>query len=385
MTRKTKKKKRSISSSDRGRWSFFPLYGLIINGDDGLSDPLFGDATLVSRETVVQLVEKENPNAKNILCHGKMTDIAPDLDWSKIPVPKAHLVEIVPHSYIAVKTQSTQNATERRVTMIRVFLSAMMVLRGNLLKVFSGDSMDVAWSMMAGNIQVESGKPASSARIVLTNEKAVVTPLEVSKDALRKSWETGSDIPNQRGIQWDIGKMYPVSRLLTIKHKGKRQNKLANIGVHIVQSCLSRASSAQLAMAVTAYELLMFTHNFKKLKERMTPFFSHGNQLDMLSDIFEARHSWTHEGKILSKEMEKTVTMNALMFAWILFDISAAYLEVTESQEQFEHIIDAQVSILKMVEDITPFTQENELKEVKNSAFKVLKNNFAIELTVRRK
>ena len=108
-------------------WILFPLYSLkIVEPDAWLEDPLFGDATLVSRSA---LQKHLGPDNSPLLSHGKLSDALGSEAIASVGLPLTQLVEIEPLSYIAVRDVGDNSKNVRRATEIRALLSATLLLR----------------------------------------------------------------------------------------------------------------------------------------------------------------------------------------------------------------------------------------------------------------
>ncbi|MFY0531690.1 hypothetical protein [Nannocystis pusilla] len=86
----------------------FSLYGLTISNDtSGLNDPLFGDATLLSRDAMLTLSKDKTIHAEaaDILAGKPLTQVLGPERLSNLNVPLELAIDYQPHSFIAVRRE----------------------------------------------------------------------------------------------------------------------------------------------------------------------------------------------------------------------------------------------------------------------------------------
>lgn len=364
----------------RPAWQFFPLYGLSIQEDDGLHAPIFGDATLVSPPFVEQAIRSTGNKPHPLLMGGPLTEALPPEAWKGIGPPREHLTEIAPPTFIAVRRRDDPVSAKRRAEEIRSLLSASMFLRARRSTAFAGEPREVVWYAAAGQTEVGYGRPASAQIKIVMNEHVIHRPLEARKKDLRKSWRTGRLIGNQDDLEWDIHSKHPVLRLLGEQGKGHRPHKLIDAALHLQRTACATSYGVQLRMAVTAFEQLLSTNRFEDLRDRALPFFGGDPRLDHLLD---ARHKLTHQFWVPEEDAAKQVARDAIVMAWLLFDIRVGYAESFESEEQYVRFLDAQARAQRLDDALVALTSEQNAGRTTGLVASALHERFHCTLTVR--
>jgi hypothetical protein len=146
----------------------FPLWGLNIVGDDGLDKPIYGDATLVSRDFVVSRASPK-PEAAHLLSGGGFRDFLVRTEANLSHVSVDNLVEMAPGSFIAVRRKKDDEAA-RYAQSIRAFLSGSYVLTGGQPKGFSMNPWSMHWSAIPTRVwQTADGRTSCDYEISLAS------------------------------------------------------------------------------------------------------------------------------------------------------------------------------------------------------------------------
>lgn len=334
-------------------WTFVPLYGLRLVDDDGLDQPLFGDATLVSPEWYVNEVRKRsvNPNVIGPMTHQPIEEWLPNAA-EHVSMPRRQLYEVPPHSYIAVRRRDDAQATEYAES-LRAMLTATMFLRARRTAGFSLNPTDVAWSMIPRNARILPDGRAQSNVAVSFNERVFINPLIISKNMLRRSRESGYQIDIGKGILWDIHKVHPVCRLLVGNSTGSdRKKRMRALAIHLARTCCASNPVSQVQMAITAMEIAFGTNDFSRLRDIAHSFLPRSKERSELQDIETARHEFVHQGKIPDADRAKRLGIKALMLAYVFFDISVGYLDDYPTTEKYTALLDAQATAAKLAASI---------------------------------
>lgn len=333
------KKKRSQGGRPTA-WQFFPIYGLRLEEDDGLFGPLWGDATLVSRNKVEALVRQGPGKVHPLLAHGKVSEALDQAAMESIG-NTVSLVEIQPEAYIAVRPRNTKEASRRRADRVRALLNATMFLRGMRGIAFCGEAREYAWFLSAGDIVVQHGKPPKASIRPFVNPSIVQRWLSVSKKELRESVKRGTPISIEGTDTWDLHQNRLACRLLTEDKHSKFRERLIGAALLTQDACCTPSEFAKLQMAVTALERLLNTSNYQLLERRAKCFFS-GDRPN-IRVILEKRNQLTHEGRSEDEQTIMVTAREAVACAWTLFDIAVAFSEHFNGEE-FDKYVDALAS-----------------------------------------
>jgi hypothetical protein len=364
-------------------WQFFPLYGMKITDDDGLTEPLFGDATLIGRDAVVQLVsERSVESGRGFLLHEPLAELLPDHQWSNVEtkVSRDHILEIRPHSYVAVRRQGDSDGGGR-ADRVRAMLTASMFLRARRSTAFARESRQIAWSPSPNLIEIPDDRPVSARLQIVMNEHIINRPLVVTKADLRASWNTGSPIGNQDNLVWDIHRDHPVLKLLAANAKSTpRKRYLRSVALHLSDACCVPMYATQLQMSVTAIERLLGTSTFEELKRRAHAFLV-GDTRTMFDGAIDARHKFVHQGVLPEDDELKQNAKNAITLAWLFLDIATAHLALAKSNEQYNLYLESQVALAKLADAMEQLAGEDSAAKIRTVAHDQLPE---VRLTVRQ-
>ena len=366
----------------RPAWQFFPLYGLSIQEDDGLHAPIFGDATLVSPSFVEQAIRSSGSKPHALLQGGRIADVLPVETLDGLGPPRTHLTEIPPPAFLAVRRRDDLHQAKRRADEIRALLSASMFMRASRLQAFASEPREIAWYAVASGTEVAHGQPTTAQIKVVMNEHVIQNPLEARKKDLRKSWKTGAIIRTRDNLQWDIHREHPVMRLLGEQGKKGRPTRLVDAALHLQRTTCAVSYSIQLRMAVTALEYLLSTNRFEDLRDRALPFFRGDPRLDR---VLEARNELTHQLRVPEEEDVKQVARDAIVFAWLLFDIRVGYADSFDSQDQYDRFLEAQATAQRLDEMLVALADKKNAGAVTKLAASALRERFRCVTTFRVK
>lgn len=363
-------------------WKLLPLYGLKISDDDGLKDPLFGDATLVSLESAYELVgESSDSKYAGVMIRPLTDEVFPE----SMP-PKKYLLEVTPDSFIAVRRDKGDDAVLRAAE-IRALLTAVQVLRGKRLGAFTDKPTSLAWSLEHKHIGADKHGKLHTQKLFRINEHVTLKPITLSKRDLRASWLDGSSLqPDPSGpIAWDIHQDHPLSRLL-----GKRECrsswgiKLRKLACHLNDACCALTLEHQVLMAITCLEGIFCTGgNHQKLLPRLQVFAPRApDQTLTVESLLYARNQYVHQGEAL-EDPEKYAKF-ALVMSWVFLDIAANFVIARPRQEEWEaHIemlIHHQAAMKIMVEHYSAQVAD----EMRRRMWEVLESAVPGRLTAQR-
>lgn len=320
-------------------WHLSPLYGLSLEDDDGLDDPIFGDATLVSRDWLVEKCREAGTKgqALEMISQGAWTGF---LERWTVPAPREHLVELPPHSLVAVRRSDVEQA-ERYAASIRAFLTAMVFLRGRSDKGFASAPFEVSWSIRPKSLRTLSSGAPESAFQVQSNNHVFMTPVSVNKSALRQSWRTGATMPLTADRTWDVDSDTPVARLLTGQGTAGRRGLMRGVGIHLADACCAHRPMEQIHAAISSMEMSLAASSFKELEEVAFAFLPRADNRSDFKSIVKARNAFIHEGRMPPNDDARRLARVALLLAYTFFDVSVGYLEAYGDREKFSRVLRA--------------------------------------------
>lgn len=327
-------------------WEFFPIYGLSVLADDGLASPLWGDATIVGRDKIVELVKargaSDEPRSLALLTHGRLSDALDQASLAHIGNPESRM-EIVPHSYIAVKRRNDIELSARRAEEVRAMMTATMFLRGSKNTAFCGAPHEFAWYVAPRNLTLRRGLPPQASIAPKVNPYIVQKPLQVQKSKLRESVSAGSAVTPEIP-QWDLFAEHPVCLLLNNAKPNRLQLRLIRVARQLQRAACTPSNPIRLQLAVAAWETLFNSDSFPDLQNRMEPFFRDDTRVE---GILKARHALTHESfSPLESDFEKS-SGDAVALGWILLDVGVAASE-NMSASKFDEYTSAQSDALRL-------------------------------------
>lgn len=358
-------------------WSFVPLYGLLITDDrDGVESPIFGDATLVSREWYVGEVRKRaaDENEASLLT-GPVGDAT--IDGQSIP--KTQLVQLVPHSYIAVRRQPADAL--QQAEKIRALLTATMFLRAGYMAGFAFSASHVTWTAQEHMAFIQPGGQVLVQRAFRTNQHVFSIPLEVDKARIRRSWETGEAMSLSTGDEWDISSAHPVCSLLTSCPRTKRERRLCDLAIHLARTSCTPDPMNRLQMALTGLELALWTTEHKVLKRRAFAVLLKPKDQDRLDEVLLARHDFVHEGKVPPEGKANDLAVTALIFAYSFFDRAVGALDVYPVGG-FDDVLDMHVQV-KALEDAIEKLHSPDIRSKLSKAIRQAVPLESLNLTAR--
>jgi hypothetical protein len=333
-----KKKKEAVPGAVAEKpapgWTFFPVYGLEVASDEEAFDPpIFGDATICSHAMAIKRISAGGYEIHPIMTHRPFAEVAPEL-LASVGLPRNQLFELQPPSYVAVRPRTDPNATKRRADLVRSIFSAGLALRGRNIRAFGDDPRHIVWNLAPLNLSVSPGKPPQNQFRPILNEHVVINPIQVTLSDVRSSWTNGTALRTREGGEWDIGRDRPVFRLLGEQRKGDRQEKLADAALHLCRTACEPSYSAQMQMAVTGIERLLYTSDNRQIRERVRGFLP-TTERERLETVIAARNAFVHEGRLRDDEEMKDLARLALITGWVLLDFAVGYLERFATAEQY--------------------------------------------------
>lgn len=320
-------------------WRFFPLYGLTISDDtSGLNDPLFGDATLLSRDAMLTLSRDKTVNAEaaDILAGKPITQVLGPEKLSNLNVPLELAIDYQPHSFIAVRRDKKDDG-EDYARRICSFLTACLYLRSRAAASFAMRPDVLTWALVPKGIRTNTAGQLESTIQVVTNERVLRNPIAVSKGGLRQSWNNGHSLRitfKPGGTKdWDISKDLPISSICL----GRKSNaeRLSNAALHLLNANCVREPNLQVQMAVSAMEIMFGTNEFGPLKRIFETFLPGAQQRSDLHDLLKARHTFVHRGAFLPEDDAGRLAFKGLCLGYTLLDFLSGYATVTSKWQEW--------------------------------------------------
>lgn len=354
--------------TDLRNWHLFPLYGLAITDDDGLRDPIFRTATLVSAEWVAGMATNAtgHEEAARILSGATLvSDLGGDRLNHLAADPK-HVVECQPHSYIAVRNDSRKDAAHHAAR-VRSMLSACVVLTGGILKSFSPSPLSLAWSTVPIKIHEHQGRLTAKTRITL-NEHTFLRPEHASKAELRQSWRDGSSMLMNDGRQWNISSEHAFAKVLCGDSGAKTdlKQRLQAGGIQLNEASNTLFPMAQIQMSVAALEIVLGSNSFSKLESVIKTFLPEKGDRRDLRRVLSARNLFVHEGKVPSEDDQKFLVGKSLLLGWVFLSLGCGLAERRKTLGGYEAELDARRlahQLIRVVdENLKDSTQSDEIR-----------------------
>lgn len=243
--------------------------GLRVSRCSGLSEPIFADATVVSREFISSRASPHTEAAK-LLSGGGFRELLEHQGTTQVGgVRVEDLAEKPPGCYIAVNRKKPEDAL-RYAQSIRAFLTATYVRTGGRVRGLSMDPRSMFWSAIPGRVWQNPDDTVSCNYHITTSNCLHLTPVEVTQDELRSSWVKGEAIAGS----WTISKSDALAAVLV----GNPRNGLH---MRIRDACvvLSRAMESPDSIILTlfgsvALETLLGHGDFSTLEKMCVCLFS---------------------------------------------------------------------------------------------------------------
>lgn len=293
-------------------WSFHPLWGLCVTRCEGLADPIFGDATIVSRDFITT---RASPNAQAaaLISGGGFKQVLEQSGASRVgSVDTLDLVEKSPGCFIAVNRKKAEDA-QRYAQSIRAFLTGTYVKSGGAAKGFSMDPRSMFWSAIPDRVwQTSDGRMSCNYRVSASNHLHL-TPVTSTQEQLRTSWSSAGPAYGT----WSISKSDALADVLI----GNLRNKLH---MRIRDACivLSRAMESSDSIALTlfgavALETLLGGGGFSDMEAMATCLFSGDLGPEEIAALFTDRHKLAHQAIVPESDEKKA---RQIFAAWaVLF------------------------------------------------------------------
>jgi hypothetical protein len=190
-------------------WNCFPLWGLeMAENGHGLDNPIFGDATIVSR-TYLQKYAPADPIAAALLSGGGLRAAIEDSAEFAGPAPIDRLIDIPPSAFLAVRRSKVDDAT-RYAESIRALLTASAVLTSGVPKGFSLTPLPLQWEASPGRARLDDGGKLQIDYRITASNFIHLTPIRVCHRQLSDAWQSGSTIQGT----WRLSKDDALSKVL---------------------------------------------------------------------------------------------------------------------------------------------------------------------------
>lgn len=337
-------------------WRFFPLYGLTISDDtSGLNDPLFSDATLLSRDAMLALSRDRTLSAEaaDILAGKPMTQVLGPEKLSNLAAPLELAIDYQPHSFIAVRRERKDDG-EDYARRICSFLTACLYLRSRAAASFAMRPDVLAWALVPKGIRTNAAGQLESSIQVVSNERVLKKPITVSKDGLRQSWNDGRSVrvtfkPGETK-DWDISKDLPIASICL--GKKKHAERLSNAALHLLNANCVREPNLQVQMAVSAMEIMFGTNDFSALKRTFESFLHGAKERSDLHDLLKARHTFVHQGAFLPEGDAGRLAFKGLCLGYTLLDFLSGYATVTNKWNEWLAVMVQGLDVASKLEGI---------------------------------
>jgi hypothetical protein len=281
------------------QWKFFPIWGLNVVDDQGLESPIFGDATIVSRQFIASRASS-NPEAANLLSGGGFRDFLQRNNTQLSHVSVEDLVEMPPGAYIAVRRKKDDDAA-RYGQSIRALLTSTFVKTGGQVKGFSMNPWSMHWSAIPKRVWMTADDRTSCEYTISVSNCLHLRPLLITQDALRKSWSTGTPVCGT----WRMFQEDALSNALVGPWQSLSPLKQRIRDASIVMSrAMESPDNAILTLFGTVSLEILFGSKtgLKDLEELANSLFSGERGPDEISSMISNRHQVAH--RALSPDSE---------------------------------------------------------------------------------
>jgi hypothetical protein len=276
-------------------WIFYPLWGLELEENGfGLEKPIFGDATLVTRNFIVAR-SPSNPIAANVLSGGGLKSMlkASGADFAG-PAPIERLIDIPPDSFIAVR-RANPNDGAKYAESIRALFTSSAVLTSGVAKGFAMTPLALHWAAIPARVMLDgNGLPQTRYSVAVSNF-IHLTPLRVTHKSLREAWQTGTAIQGTwRMFKDDVLSKALVGDWSSLSGLRKRIRSCASTLARAMDSSDMTLSTLH---AVAALEMLLKDGkaDFREMEEMATAIFEGPNGPPEMQRLFRYRHQIAHE------------------------------------------------------------------------------------------
>lgn len=314
-------------------WKYFPIWGLEIDEDADLQEPVFGDATIVSPAFVSKL--SPSGEANTLLSGGGFKSVLEGRGLPTVgPAPIESRMELPPRAFVAVRRKDPEDA-QSYADGIKALLSSTFVLTGQMVKGFSSDPRPMHWQVFPTLISQNNKGQTQCTYRVAAAPLLHLTPVRIDLAALRRSWSSGVPVTGS----WTVSRESAMAAALvgpyvTITNLQRRVRDTAKT---LARAMESDDPSHAILLAVVAMEELFRgkSTSFSEMEELASSIFSDSNGPGRVGALFARRHKVAHEGARLSSE---DITQDILV-AWIVLDLAARLgADGMKLEPFFEHL-----------------------------------------------
>ncbi len=317
-------------------WNLYPIWGLELQPNGiGLERPIFGDATLVTREFVAKLAPND-PRLSAILSGSGLRALLESQGATHAATaPIERLIDIAPGAFIAVR-RSDQESALRYAECICALLTGSAVLTSGEAKGFSLSPLALHWATIPGWVRLNKGGELQSDYKVIISSFINQIPLAVSHRQLSDSWTRNDPVAGT----WRLYSQDHLSRAL-VGDRGTSKglgNRIRDASVILTKAMASTDPALSTIFATVALETLLKSgaSAFAELEEMATCIFSGDRGPAELSRLIGNRHRAAHEAKPPASAEEHVQEIAA---AWVLVNMAAiAAANGLDASQYLDHL-----------------------------------------------
>ena len=312
-------------------WRLVPFYGLqLVGAQLGNTSPIFsGDATVIGIEATAQAAATVVPKGVDVFIGSGMRGI---LETLPVRPPMKNFLEFQPHSFIAVRRRKEE--VQEYSESILAMLTASVYYTTRMICGFYSNPLSGVWGFPLTETGWNEDIRFEATRDFLQNVHIHHLPIQITEENLRRSWNEGSSVSGS----WRVSKEDLISSLFVgrMDKLNPMQKELREAGITISCAYSAWPYSAQILHAVASIEQIFQTNQFKELKNILYCLFPGEGCKQLIDDIIERRHHFTHRAKELSDkpQTQKKAEMS-LRLAWMCLDIALRSSEIFKTKEDW--------------------------------------------------
>jgi hypothetical protein len=339
------------------QWKFYPLWGLDVVDDQGLESPIFGDATIVSRQFIAGRASG-NRQAAHLLSGGGFRDFLRQSNAQFTHVSAENLVEMPPGAYIAVRRKKDDEAA-RYGQSIRALLTSSFVKTGGQVKGFSMNPWSMHWSAIPNRVWVTADGRTSCEYAISVSNCLHLRPLMITQDDLRASWNSGTPVCGT----WRVSREDALSGALvgTWKSLSPLRQRIRDASIVMSRAMESPDNAILTLFGTVSLEILFGSQaGFQDLEELANSLFSGEQGPDEISNMISNRHQVAH--RALSPDTEgQTREVGA---GWFLLIAAAEIARYVSSVDEFIEHLRGRVEAARMAERLRTQGQDELARQV---------------------
>lgn len=301
-------------------WHLYPLWGLELEPNGfGLESPVFGDATLVTRNFVEKQAPSE-PSVAGMFSGGGLRTLLESQGATRAgSAPLDRLIDIPPGAFIAVRRRDSA-AAQRYAESLCALLTGTSVLTAGSAKGFAMSPLALQWSAIPAWVRQNTNGELQIDYKVIASSFVHLTPISVSHKQLIDSWEKNVPI----GASWRIHRDAPLAKALVGDwgSLGPLRRRIRDAAITLTKAMGSPDPALSTLFAAVALEQLLKdgASNFAEVEEMAKSIFSGSRGPDELSRLIGNRHKVAHEARGPENSEDHVREIGA---TWALFHLAA--------------------------------------------------------------